>query len=117
MKKNILLVIGAIVTLFLLGTLFGRWGFLGRLGSNNWGMMGGNMMGGWGFFPFGWIGMLLIWLIPIVLIALTVYGIAWLVREAGDGNKIVNPVITCSSCDKSVQSDWKNCAYCGILLK
>jgi len=121
MKKKILFVIGAIVALFLLGLLFGGLGYQFRSGFGSRGMMGGNMMGGWGFSPFGWIGMIFMWLIPLGLLVLTVYGIAWLVRNLGGGNKITSPAIAtsaevCPSCKHNVQSDWKNCAYCGTTI-
>lgn len=34
------------------------------------------MAGGWGYSPFGWIGMAFMWLIPIGVIALIVFGVA-----------------------------------------
>lgn len=108
--------IGAIVALFLLGILFGGLGFNSRAGFGNWGMMGGNMMGGWGYSPFGWPGMLLMRLIPIGLVVLTFFGFTWLVNNAGGGNKNIPPVNACPSCNRVVESDWKNCAYCGINL-
>jgi len=37
-------------------------------------MMGPGMMGGWGFGPFGWIGMIFIWLVPVGLVVLVVLG-------------------------------------------
>lgn len=95
--KNITLwiVIGA-VALFVLG-LFGGM-FLPFGGSNaalgygcatGWngygGMMGyrgfAPMMGGWGMMPFGFFGMLFIWLIPLGVLALIVGGIFWIVRN------------------------------------
>jgi hypothetical protein len=110
MKKNILFVIGAIAGLFLLGLLFGGSGFSSR------GMMGGSMMGGWGYSPFGWTGMIFMWLIPIGFIVITVLGIVWLVQNVSGGKIIANPVTACPSCIKSVQPEWKNCAYCGATL-
>jgi uncharacterized membrane protein len=49
-------------------------------------MMGGwGMMGNWGYSstpsPLGWIGMIFMWLIPVGLIVLAVFGIVWLVRN------------------------------------
>jgi hypothetical protein len=88
------IVIGAIA-LFVLG-LFG--GMLLPFGGNNfasgygcangwngYGMMGGYrgftpMMGGWGMMPFGFLGMLFMWLIPLGVLALVVGGIFWIVR-------------------------------------
>jgi len=121
MKKNILFVIVAIVALFLLGFLFGGRGYHGGSGFGSWGMMGGSMMGGWGFSPFGWIGMIFMWLIPLGILVLTIFGITWLVRNLGGGNKInastiATPSVVCPSCKHNVQSDWKNCAYCGTTI-
>jgi len=80
------------------------------------GMMGPGMMGGWGFAPFGWIGMLFMWLIPVGLLVLTVLGITWLVRSVGSGNNPPAPAKTCPSCERGVQADWKNCPHCGAAL-
>jgi hypothetical protein len=54
-------------------------------GWNGYGMMGGYrgftpMMGGWGMMPFGFLGMLFMWLIPLGVLALVVGGIFWIVR-------------------------------------
>jgi uncharacterized membrane protein len=70
------LVVGAISVIVLL-LLFGG------------GMMGpGGMMNNWGYYstptPFGWIGMILMWLIPVGLIVLAIFGAVWLVRHAGN---------------------------------
>lgn len=79
-----------------------------------WGMMGPGMMGGWGFSPFGWIGMAFMWLIPVGFLALTVLGIAWVVKAIGGGT---NPVASpCPSCGRGIQADWRNCPYCGVSL-
>ncbi len=97
---------------FLIGiSLFGgRWGYGG------WGMMGPGMMGVWGFAPFGWIGMLFMWLIPVGVLVLTVMGITWLVRSVGNGNNPPAPAKTCPSCGRGVQADWRNCPHCGAAL-
>jgi hypothetical protein len=107
-------VFGVVVLLvFLVGvSLLGGWryGGWGRMGP---GMMGPGMMSSWGFSPFGWIGMIFMWLIPISFIVLTVLGVVWLVRAVGGGG---NPAIrgqTCPSCGRGVQADWRNCPYCG----
>nr|MBI2905371.1 hypothetical protein [Chloroflexota bacterium] len=63
-----------VLVAFLIGT---------SLLGGGWGMMGPGMtlapcalggVGGWGFAPFGWIGMIFMWLIPIGFIVLTVLG-------------------------------------------
>ena len=84
MKKVNWLVVGvsSIVGLLLLfggGMMMGGWGYRG------WGMMGpGGMMNNWGYSPLGWIGMIFMWLIPVGLVVLAVFGIVWLVRNAGN---------------------------------
>jgi hypothetical protein len=116
---NTVAVIGIIVLLVLLvsGGLFGGRGYGG------WGMMGPGMtlapgasagVGGWGFSPFGWFGMLFMWLIPVGFLVLTVLGIAWVVRAIGGGTN--SPSHLCPSCGRNVQADWRNCPYCGTVL-
>ncbi len=82
------------------GWRYGGWGYGG------WGMMGPWMMG----------GMMFMWLIPIAFIVLTVFGIAWLVRTISSGANFPAPAHLCPSCGRSVQTDWKNCPYCGTVL-
>ena len=70
-----------ILILFGAGTLMSDWGFRG------WGMMGPRgMMEDWGYppaaSPLGWIGMIFMWLIPVGLVVLAAFGIAWFVRNA-----------------------------------
>lgn len=103
---SVVVIIGIIVLLLLFSTgLFGGWG-----------MMGPGMMGGWGFSPVGWIGMILMGLIPVGFIVLTVLGVAWLVR-AVSGNAAMPAAHPCPNCKRSVQDDWQNCPYCGTALK
>ena len=69
-----------ILILFGAGTLMGDWGF------RDWGMMGPvGMMEDWGYpptpSPLGWMGMIFMWLIPVGLIVLAVFGIVLLVRN------------------------------------
>jgi uncharacterized membrane protein len=104
----------AIPVLFWIGTMIGGWGYQG------YGMMGGySGHMGWGYLPFGWLGMgfgmFFMWLIPIGVIALVVFGAASLVRNAG------NPTAPssqhpCPNCGKGAQSDWQTCPYCGTKL-
>ena len=105
-------VISVIALLFLFGggMMAGSWGYRG------WGMMGPGMMGGWGYSPFGWIGMAFMWLIPVGLIALVVFGIAWLARNVGNSTPL-SAQTPCPNCGKGVQTDWQNCPYCGTTLK
>ena len=68
----------ALLILIIIGSsLFGGWNYRG------WGMMGdwpGGLMHGYGFGSFGWLGMILMWLIPLGLILLVVMGVVGLVR-------------------------------------
>ena len=86
MKKVNWLVVGMISIVVIL-LLFGGGLMMGGLGYHGWSMMGpSGMMGNWGYSPspLGWIGMILLWLIPIGLVALAVLGIVWLVRKFGN---------------------------------
>ena len=69
-----------ILILFGTGMLMGDWGY------RAWGMMGPRgMMENWGNSPtpapLGWIGMIFMWLFPVGLIALGIFGIVWLVQN------------------------------------
>ena len=84
-------------------------------------MMGGyGMMGNWGYSPFGWfgmgLGMLFMWLIPIGILALAVYGVVALARNSGN-NTPATPQSPCPNCGKGTQADWQNCPHCGAALK
>lgn len=83
-KTNWLLVgiIGFVLILILFGAavLMGDWRY------SDWGMMGPiGMMEDRGYSyhpaPLTWIGMVFIWLIPVGLMVLVGFGIAWLVRN------------------------------------
>ena len=102
-----------IITLlvFLIGT-----SLLGGRGYGGWGMMGPGMMGGWGFAPFGWVGMIFMWLIPIGSLTLIVLGVVWLFRTVSGGGNPFAPPHPCPSCGRNVQADWQNCPYCGTTL-
>ena len=118
MKKINWLIVGIIGILALLflfgGGMMSGWGY-GNHGYRGWGMMGPGMMG-WGYSPLGWIGMLFMWLIPIGVITLIVFGIAALVRNSGNPT-LPSSQSPCPNCAKSVQADWQNCPYCGTALK
>lgn len=105
-------VILALIALFWLGAWMGG-------GYGGYGMMGPGMMG-WGFSPFGWfgmgLGMLFMWLIPLGVIALIVYAVVALTRNAG-ANTPAASFAPCPNCGKGVQADWQNCPYCGTKLK
>jgi len=114
MKTN-RLVIG-IVSLIILVFLFGGGMLAGGWGYHGWGMMGPGGMMGWGYSPFGWFGMLFMWLIPVGFIALTVFAVVWLVQNVGHPTQPVSQN-ACPNCKKGVQADWQNCPYCGAALK
>ncbi len=101
-------VVISIVILFVLmfgASLLSGWGY-GGWGYSGWGMMGPWMMG----------GMMFMWLFPLAFIVLTVFGIAWIVRAIGGGTNPPVPAHLCPSCGRSVQTDWRNCPYCGTPL-
>ena len=116
MQKVNWLVVG-IISIVVILLLFGGGMMMGGWGYHGWGMMAGpGMMGNWGYSPFGWIGMLFMWLIPVGFVVLTVLGVVWLVRNVGNTTtqSLQGP---CPNCGKGVQADWKNCPYCGTALK
>jgi uncharacterized membrane protein len=108
-KINWTIVAIVAVALLFVASLFGGRGY-------GWGMMGPGMMGGGGFSPFGWIGMALMWLIPIGFLVLALLGIVWLVRAIGSGNQSAPVNQACPSCGREVRSDWRNCPHCGTQL-
>ncbi len=120
MKKVNWWIVG-IVTVLVAVVLFGVGMMIGGgWGYGGYGMMGRGMMGNWGYSPFGWfgmgLGMIFMWLIPIGVLALIVYGVAALVR--GTGNTASStPLTPCPHCGKGTQADWQNCPYCGNALK
>lgn len=107
-----LVTILALLVLFWIGAMIGGWGYGG------YGTMGPGMMS-WGYSPFGWfgmgLGMLFMWLIPIGIIALVVFGVASLVRNTSNSAPV--PQHACPNCGKGAQADWQNCPYCGTNLK
>jgi len=90
--------------------------FVWGSGSGYWNR--GGMMGGFGFAPFGWIGMLLMWIFPLGVLVLVVLGIVWLVNAVNRprSQAPVAPTKTCPNCARPVQADWRNCPYCGTAL-
>jgi len=103
MQKVNWLVVGAISIVVLL-LLFGGGmtlapgasaGVMGGWGYRGWSMMGpgemmgpGGMMNNWGYSaspsPLGWFGMIFMWLVPVGLVVLAVFGVVWLARNAGN---------------------------------
>src|SRR5215208_1991393 len=96
-KINWTFVAIAAVAFLLLASLFGDRGYGG------WGMMGPGMMGGWGFSPFGWVGMIIMWLVPLSFIVVVALGVVWLVRAVGSGNQSALAGRACPSCGQTVQ--------------
>ena len=67
-----------------------------------------------GYFPGGgWLGMGLIWLIPIAVVALIVWAVATLVHRPAQPGQAASSGRVCPSCGRSAQSDWSTCPYCG----
>ncbi len=88
-------------------------GAVSRTGGRGYGMMGPGMM--WGFAPFGWMGMILMWLVPLTFLGLLVAGIVWAVRTfSGPGSSYLG-ARTCPN-GHAVQADWRACPYCGESL-
>lgn len=118
MKKGNWWIVGIVAVLAAL-FLFGG-GMMSGWGYGGYGMMGRGMMGNWGCSPFGWfgmgLGMIFMWIIPIGVIALIVYGVVALVRNTGSPPQVATQN-SCPSCGKGVQTDWQNCPYCGSTLK
>jgi uncharacterized membrane protein len=111
------IIVVAVVALLIgaaLGPFFIGGGGLGYRG----GMMGPGMMGGYRLAPFGWIGMLLMWVFPLGVLVLVVLGIVWLVNAVSRprGQAPVAPARTCPNCARPVQADWRNCPHCGTAL-
>ena len=116
------IVIVALLALFWIGTMFGGgYSGYGMMGNGGYGMMNGygGHMGGWSS-PFGWfgmgLGMIFMWLIPVGVIALIVFGVVALTRNVGTNAPNASTTASCPNCGKSVQADWKNCPHCGTAL-
>jgi putative membrane protein len=87
MKKSYWIAVAVLGIVFLLVLLAGM-SLLGYWNNGSWGMMGGwpsGMMHGWGFAPFGWLGMILMWLVPVSFLVLVILGIVGLVRGFTSG--------------------------------
>ncbi len=113
-----LAVIGLLVLLVGLSLLIGWMGWGPRgfwTNGGSWGMMGPGMMGGWGFGPLGWLGMIFLWLFPLGFLILLILGIAWLIKAIAQpgGQALTAPGRTCLNCGRPIQADWKHCPYCG----
>lgn len=113
----ILVITLGLLALLVLPGLF----MMGRFGLGGYsGMMGPGMMGGFGYMnPLGFIGMALMWFVPIGLLVLLVVGAVALVNGLTKNSSPTSPVTTrtCSNCGKPAQSDWTICPYCGKPLQ
>jgi len=114
-----------VLLVFLIGASllggFGGYGY-GMMGSRygGSGMMGPGMMGGWGFAPFGWLGMIFMWIIPLGFLILLAAGVVWLVRVVS-GSAYAGPQVppatgACPACGRPTQAAWQHCPYCGESL-
>jgi hypothetical protein len=82
-------------------------------GGRGYGMMGPGMM--WGFAPFGWMGMIFMWLVPLTFLGLLAAGIVWLVRTLSGSGQGYPGARTCPN-GHAVQAGWQVCPYCGAEL-
>jgi hypothetical protein len=110
----ILLIALALILLLVVPGIF----MMGRFGAGGYGgMMGpGGMMRGFGYQnPLGFFGMALMWLIPIAVVVLLVFGVVALINGLNKPGSTVPPMSDrkCSNCGKPAQSGWTTCPYCG----
>lgn len=109
----IAIVLGLLLLFILPSVLGGRW-----WGDSAYGMMRPGMMGSWGWMgPLGFLGMALMWLVPVGILILAVAGgvalFSGLFRSA---NHPPAAERTCNNCHKPAQADWSTCPYCGQVL-
>ncbi len=112
----ILAIVLSLVALFFLPSLF-----MGRFWTGGYGgmMSGPGMMGGFGYLnPLGFLGMALMWLVPVGVLVLLVVGVAALFNGLTRPGYPSQPVSDrkCPNCGKSAQADWTTCPYCGKSL-
>jgi hypothetical protein len=78
-------------------------------------------VGGFGGMMFGMGAMMLFrTLIPLGILVLAGFGIAYFVRFGKKPNPapMVTPeVITCAHCGRTLEADWTTCPYCGKKIK
>lgn len=117
MKSTIGWILAIVFGLLLLVLLPSMW----MIGRPWFGGYGGMMSGGFrSMHPFGWVGMMFWWLIPVGVIALLVVGAVALVNSLNRSGSATHPPViegrTCPSCGKPAQGDWNTCPYCGQKL-
>jgi hypothetical protein len=101
---------------------FGGYGYAPGVMGGRGGMMGPGMMGGWGFGPFAWLGMIFMWIVPVGFLTLLILGVVWLFRQvSGSSGPVAAPPQappgkTCPNCGRPAQADWQLCPYCGQAL-
>lgn len=85
-----------------------------------WSPRGGTHMGvTWGLPFMGILGSLLMFALPVGIIALIVAGVVLLVKSSTKPKTSVNPPepLVCPQCGEEVLSDWKVCPHCGQPLE
>ena len=105
---------GLMILFFLPSLMMGRF-----WGNGYGGMMGGygGMMSGWGFMnPFGFLGMALMWLLPLGVLLLLVYGAVALFNGLNKPGNAPHAERNCANCGKATHADWTTCPYCGKSL-
>lgn len=132
MKKSSLIVITTLIGLVLVGLFLAvPWIAMRRWGEPGW-LMGPGMMGrGFGYhMPFGGIGMILVWLIPLFILGLLITGaVASIVSlaqprhshsltpPASPASPAESPSQRCPNCSREVEPDWVACPYCAASLR
>lgn len=89
-------------------------------GFGYWSERGGmHMTTPWRLPFMGLLGGLLMFLLPVGILALIVVGVVMLVRAGQkSSDQHAHPTaLTCPNCGKEVQADWKVCPHCGEGLK
>ncbi len=108
-KSNLIWILGIILIVILLGAprlmMYGGLGSYMHSGYS--GMMGTSMMG------HGMSGFVM--LIPALLLVLLIAAGVWLGNQLS--NRKHHQEITCPSCSKTVELDWKTCPHCSESLK
>jgi rRNA maturation endonuclease Nob1 len=63
---------------------------------------------------FGMLGMLFRGLIPLGVLVLAGFGVAYLAKSGKKNTSPARPLNpTCASCGKPLAAEWKACPYCG----